>query len=623
MKKKLTVSVIVFMHAFLMLTVSFLVTAPHARASWTNGPDASVVLGQVDFTSNGSGTTADTMKSPVDIAVDPLSSKVFIADYSNNRVLRFTSVAAAISGSSAEAVFGQADFTSGQPNRGLPAASENTLYAPVGVFVDAGGRLWVSDRQNSRILRFDNASTKASGADADGVLGQSDFTGKSANRGAAGPAANTLNFPGDIYVDASGKVWIADESNSRVLRFDNAASKPDGADADGVLGQGDFTTLVGGLTQNRMDWPRGIYGDSSGNIFVADYKNRRVLRFDNASSKLNGANADGVLGQADFTSNASATTATGVLSAEFVAMDNNGRLYLADRSNHRILIYNNASTKPNGAAADNVLGQANFTSGLANRGGPVAANTLNGPMGCFFENRALVADFSNNRVLGFEFSPTVTTQPVSGIGPSKATGHGTITNLGASNPTAHGMVWNTAGNPTLADNSTDEGAAGATGAFTSNMTGLSYIATYYVRAYATNTLGTSYGNQVSFTTSLQIPELDFEGVGGGGCFIATAAYGSPIEQHVKILRDFRDQFLLTNKVGDTFVRIYYTYSPPIAEFIAKREILRTTVRWGLLPLVGVSWVTLNLGPVPGLILIAIFGFFLISLAGFRRGFKMR
>jgi len=112
------------------------------------------------------------------------------------------------------------------------------------------------------------------------------------------------------------------------------------------------------------------------------------------------------------------------------------------------------------------------------------------------------------------------------------------------------------------------------------------------------------------------------GVGGGGdsgCFIATAVFGSPIEKRVKVLRDFRDRFLLTNTVGDIFVRIYYTYSPPMAEFIAKHEILRTTVRWGLLPLVGVTWVILNLGPVPGLMLISLFGFILISLAGFKNG----
>jgi len=104
---------------------------------------------------------------------------------------------------------------------------------------------------------------------------------------------------------------------------------------------------------------------------------------------------------------------------------------------------------------------------------------------------------------------TVTTQAVTSISETTATGNGNITSLGVPNPTAHGVCWNTGGTPTTADNSTDEGAAGATGAFTSNMTSLSPNTTYYVRAYATNTAGTSYGNEVSFTTLA--PEIRIEG----------------------------------------------------------------------------------------------------------------
>ena len=73
--------------------------------------------------------------------------------------------------------------------------------------------------------------------------------------------------------------------------------------------------------------------------------------------------------------------------------------------------------------------------------------------------------------------------------------------------------------------------------------------------------------------------------GGGGCFIATAAYGSYMHDDVKILRDFRDEYLLTNNIGSAFVSIYYQYSPPMADYIRENETRRTTTRWLLTPLV--------------------------------------
>jgi M6 family metalloprotease-like protein len=78
------------------------------------------------------------------------------------------------------------------------------------------------------------------------------------------------------------------------------------------------------------------------------------------------------------------------------------------------------------------------------------------------------------------------------------------------------------------------------------------------------------------------------GSGGGGsswCFIATAAYGSYLDPHVEALRKFRDQYLLTNAGGRTFVSLYYHFSPPIAEFISKHERLKMMTRWMLTPVV--------------------------------------
>jgi hypothetical protein len=69
-----------------------------------------------------------------------------------------------------------------------------------------------------------------------------------------------------------------------------------------------------------------------------------------------------------------------------------------------------------------------------------------------------------------------------------------------------------------------------------------------------------------------------------------------MEPHVKVLREFRDRFMLTSSVGRCFVDPYYTYSPPVAEFIASHDTLRATVRCGLMPVVAVSWMAVHFGP---------------------------
>jgi len=89
------------------------------------------------------------------------------------------------------------------------------------------------------------------------------------------------------------------------------------------------------------------------------------------------------------------------------------------------------------------------------------------------------------------------------------------------------------------------------------------------------------------------------GGGGGDCFVATAAFGSPLVPQVQLLREFRDYYLLPNVAGRAFVALYYTLSPPLAKLIANSEALRAIARVALTPLIG--WAALVLwSPAVGL-----------------------
>jgi subtilisin family serine protease len=126
-----------------------------------------------------------------------------------------------------------------------------------------------------------------------------------------------------------------------------------------------------------------------------------------------------------------------------------------------------------------------------------------------------------------------------------------------------------------------------------------------------------YGNgrlNVSSCSSITGTSIVVEGGGGGGgCFIATAAYGSPMAPQVKVLREIRDRFLLTNSPGKALVNFYYAFSPAAADFISRHAGLRAMVRLGLLPLVGLAWITLKTGLAPLIGFMFVFGICLIGL----------
>jgi uncharacterized protein (TIGR02145 family) len=106
--------------------------------------------------------------------------------------------------------------------------------------------------------------------------------------------------------------------------------------------------------------------------------------------------------------------------------------------------------------------------------------------------------------------PVITTDVITNIIQTTATCGGNVTSQGSSPVTARGVCWSTSQTPTISDSKTTDGTG--TGSFTSNITGLTVNTPYYVRAYATNSTGTGYGNEISFTPVLETGTVtDIEG----------------------------------------------------------------------------------------------------------------
>ena len=117
-----------------------------------------------------------------------------------------------------------------------------------------------------------------------------------------------------------------------------------------------------------------------------------------------------------------------------------------------------------------------------------------------YNNAGNSAQYSNEFQVTTNAVPTVTTTAISSITNTTATSGGSITSNGGASVTARGVCWSTSANPTIALSTKTVDGSG-TGSFTSSITGLLANTSYYVRAYATNSVGTSYGTQVSFTTT--------------------------------------------------------------------------------------------------------------------------
>jgi hypothetical protein len=346
---------------------------------------ADVVLGKPDFDEIAPNeVTSRRLFNPQGVLVDRSVSpnRVYVYDGGNSRVLGLSHLGSCASGTNlgqnctansncpgstcaieegrgADLVLGQPSFTRSACNGDgafqrypmrAPASAATLCSLPDGLVspleggshanmaVDGAGNLYVPDFENHRVLRYNSPFT--TDTIADDVWGQADFTGNQCNRGRGLNSADnqSLCFASPYYgvtagvgIDSTGNLWVADVANNRVLRFpfDVAIGSPSHV-ADLALGQPDLSHSDPAPGLNQMRGPTAVRVDSAGAVYVAEYsdqgqaaQNNRVLIFDPPFS--NGQTAR--------------TLAYPFLRPESLEFDPAGGLWVNDSGNTQLLLF--------------------------------------------------------------------------------------------------------------------------------------------------------------------------------------------------------------------------------------------------------------------------------------------
>jgi len=380
-----------------------------APGSVANGQNAANVFGQSSFTTNTAATTQSGLDTPAGLAFNPSNSQLYISDFNNNRAV-VQNTSSISNGQNAVDLLGElnasdaAAFSKNGVNNG---PNNRGLYNPQATLIDPDGhRLFVADSHNNRVLVYNLTSANLLiDHIADNVLGQTSLDGQ-----AAGAGPNGMNLPLGLALDRTNqRLFVSDAQNNRVLIF-SIASISDGQSAVNVLGQSNFSSNSAALSQAGLNFPLGLnYDAGSQRLFIADFNNNRVVMQSLSASIANGQNASAVLGQSNFTTNNLVVSQSGMIApADTVYDSTNTRLFVADAFDNRVLVFNNMSgTVANGRPADNVLGQANFTTGTPG----IGKNKFNFPRSLAYyppENILFASDYNNNRILAFFLSAAVT-----------------------------------------------------------------------------------------------------------------------------------------------------------------------------------------------------------------------
>ncbi len=396
---------------------------------------------------NGTGATAQ-FNDPRGIAIDG-SGNVYVADNQNHRIRKITpaGVVTTLAGSSQ----GYTDD--------IGTAAQ--FHSPTEVAVDKSGNVYVADNGNHRIRKITAAGVVTTLAGS-GVAGFAEGTGIAAQ----------FNQPFGITVDGAGNVYVADRLNHRIRKITSAGVVT--TLAGSTLGFADGTG-----TAAQFSSPFGLDIDSFGNIYVADFNNKRIRKVSPA----------GVVTTVAGTGSSGLVNGVGSI-AQFnfpagVSVDASNNVYVADYSNNSVRKIEQKQ----------VLTGTPTSTDVGNHNVVLEANDGNG------------GTVQQSFTISVNTKPTVSSSTATAIKATKATLNGNVSSGGGTAITERGFVYALSSDdstPTVAEvNGTTVikvVVSGTTGAFNKAITGLTVSGTYSFAAYAINSVGTTESSVATFTT---------------------------------------------------------------------------------------------------------------------------
>jgi len=364
--------------------------------------------GTFGFSGDGGAATNAGLDHPNSVALDA-AGNLYIADsyYNHVRKVDTNGIITSMAGG------GHNGLGDGGP------ATNASLNKPSGVAVDASGRVYIADQNNSLVRKVDT----------NGIITTLAGGGSGGDGGAATNAS--VNHPAGVASDPAGNLYIADTGNNRIRKVDT----------NGIIttiagnGFGAFAGDGGAAIHASLSGPTGVAVDAVGNLYIADEGNQRVRKVSTSGviSTVTGTSSAGYFGDGGAAAIASLNNPRGV------AMDAVGNLYIADSSNKRI-----RKVDTNGIITTVAGG------GSSGDGGPATSASLNWPAGVVLDaiGDLYIADAFNYRVRKVDTNGIITTVAGSGTRGYGGDG-GAPTNAGLYNP--YGVAVDGAGNLYIAD----------------------------------------------------------------------------------------------------------------------------------------------------------------------------